>query len=183
MIPTEIPCKICNQKKRPSQFYRDRNARNGYSEICMGCHKKTLVRPAGYKSNEDMIRQLRSNNDELITEKREFGIDWGRFKNLVEVYIPKNTKNYSKETLQPKDRLKFEVRDKGICYICDSKFHYGSCNVYSGLNRTYKLSHLHHIIPNGDVSDDNIVTLCTHCHQLVHQAMYIAGTWKYGRPL
>jgi 5-methylcytosine-specific restriction endonuclease McrA len=148
----------------------------------MKCHKKTLVPPVGFKNKEDMIRQLRSDNDELIKERRVIGLDWTRFRNLVDIQIPEKIKNQTKETLNPSDRLKFETRDGGVCYICGSVYHYGSCNMYSGLYGTCKLSHLHHIIPNGTVNDNNIVTLCTHCHQMVHQAMYISGVWKYARP-
>jgi hypothetical protein len=38
------------------------------------------------------------------------------------------------------------------------------------------------VIPDGDVSDENIVTLCVHCHQIVHQILYVEGRWRYARP-
>jgi len=134
-------------------------------------------------NTETIIQQKRMENDLLIVSERNQSLDWKKFKYLID-HIPRNCKRGKKKTpLQPKDRLHFEVRDKGVCYICGSIYHYGSCNVYAYRDITYKLSHLHHIIPNGNVSDNNIVTLCTHCHQLVHQAMYISGKWGYGRPL
>jgi hypothetical protein len=134
-------------------------------------------------NKEDQIRELRSENDNLIHEQKKYGIDWIRFKHLVEAIPPNLDKSKKKTALQTKDRLKFEMRDKGVCYICDSIFHYGSCNVFLYTHSDYKLSHLHHIIPTGGIEDDNIVTLCTHCHQMVHQALYISGAWKYARPL
>jgi len=176
----KITCKSCNIEKTASKFYRSRDTRNGYSDICMTCHRKTIVHPAGYSNKEDMARELRLKNDLLIKENRSFELDWTRFRRLAEIHV--TNKNSTKQSLQPTDRLRFEMRDKGECYICGSVFHYGSCNIYSGLHGTCKLSHLHHIIPTGSVSDTNIVTLCVHCHQLVHQAMYVSGKWKYTRP-
>lgn len=137
---------------------------------------------------EDSIQKLRDKNDAKIIEQQNHDIDWDRFKYLVVGCFPRDHDwNQKKVALQPKDRLKYEMRDKGFCYICRSCYHYGSCNVYLYTHlythTNYKLSHLHHVIPNGGVDDKNIVTLCTHCHQMVHQAMYIEGTWKYTRPL
>jgi hypothetical protein len=130
------------------------------------------------------IRTLREKNDEKIEERRNHDIDWKRFECLVDGWCTRDwDPDRKKVALQPKDRLKYEVRDKGFCYICRSCFHYGSSNIYLYTHTTYKLSHLHHVIPNGGIDDKNIVTLCTHCHQMVHQAMYISGTWKYARPL
>jgi 5-methylcytosine-specific restriction endonuclease McrA len=135
-------------------------------------------------NKEDGIGKQREVNDEKITEHRNKNIDWDHFKYLVWGWHKiDHDMDRKKVPLQPKDRLKFEIRDKGLCYICGSTFHYGSCNVYLYTQTTYKLSHLHHVIPNGGVDEENIVTLCTHCHQMVHQAMYVAGTWKYGRPI
>jgi hypothetical protein len=127
------------------------------------------------------FNKLRAENDASIKEERKYGINWERFKNLVN--FKPISKSCSKESFSDLDRLHFETRDAGICFVCGSVYHYGSCNMYSGRDRTYNLSHLHHVVPNGCVSDKNIVTLCVHCHQMVHQAMHIEGTWKYGRPL
>lgn len=128
--------------------------------------------------------KLRDDNDANIKLRTIHDLDWAKFKGLID-RIPYGAMNSSrkKETLQPKDRLHFETRDKGVCYLCGSVYKYGSCNVYAYSDTNYKLSHLHHVIPNGNVTDENIITLCTHCHQMVHQAMYVAGKWKYGRPL
>lgn len=135
-------------------------------------------------NKEDEIRKLRTENDERIIEHRNRDINWDHFKHLVDGwYRTGHNMDRKKTLLQPKDRLKYEVRDKGLCNICGSTFHYGSCNVYLYTQSDYKLSHLHHVIPNGGIDDENIVTLCTHCHQMVHQAMYITGSWKFGRPL
>ena len=134
-------------------------------------------------SGEDEITRLRHENDMGIQAGRYFNLDWERLKKLVNIRTTKADREGKKISLQPKNRLYFEKRDMGKCYVCGSVFHYGSCNVYSGNAHSYKQSHLHHIMPNGGIDDSNIVTLCTHCHQIVHQAMYVSGTWKYARPL
>lgn len=128
-------------------------------------------------------KELREKNDAIIKERTVHNLNWIKFKELID-RIPNNLDRSDKKTpLTPKDRLHFETRDKGLCYLCGSVYRYGSCNVYSSTQTTYKLSHLHHIIPNGRVTDDNILTLCTHCHQLIHHALFISGKWKYARPL
>lgn len=134
-------------------------------------------------NKENQIRELRSENEDKINENKNFDIDWERFKFLVYAPEKERDRNKKKISLQPKDRLKYEMRDKGVCFICGSTFCYGSSNIYLSDSKNYKLNHLHHIIPCGGIEDCNIVTLCTHCHQMIHQAMYIAGTWKYSRPL
>jgi 5-methylcytosine-specific restriction endonuclease McrA len=135
------------------------------------------------KNQEDTVREKRAKIDEEIVVKRNYRINWDHFKFLVDE-IPQNLdKTQKKQPFQPKDRLNFEERDQGECFICGSTFPYGSCNVYLYTGTNYKLSHLHHRIPNGTIQYENIYTLCTHCHQMVHQALFIAGKWKYGRPL
>lgn len=126
---------------------------------------------------------LRLTNAMKIKEKINHDLNWNAFRKLVEIDINSIDYTKKKSVLQPKDRLHFEVRDRGLCFICGSIYYYGSCNVYAYTQSNYKMSHLNHIIPNGDTTDENIVTLCTHCHQMVHQALFVAGNWRYGRPL
>lgn len=153
-------------------------------------HKKEMEKIMPYVSERKRLgvivldyEKLRAENDMNIHVKTCHNLNWNAFKMLVEIDTEAIDYNEKKKALQPKDRLHFETRDKGLCFICGSIYRYGSCNVYAYTQTNYKLSHLHHIIPNGDTIDDNIVTLCTHCHQMVHQAMYVAGKWRYGRPL
>ena len=114
-------------------------------------------------------------------------IDWDKLKYLVDDGVPPNLDpNQKKKTIQPKEREAFEERDSGVCYLCNKKYPYGSNNMYlrsHGQNISYKVCHLHHVIPNGDTHPYNIVTLCTHCHQVVHQLLYIGGKWKFSRPM
>jgi hypothetical protein len=128
--------------------------------------------------------KLRGVNDSKIVLDKDRCFDWDRLKRFVDI-VPKNLdKSNTKVALNTKDRLHFEKRDKGICAICFQVNHYGSNNHFSMY--TYSgggLSHLHHVIPNGGVSDNNIITLCTHCHQVVHQLLYLQGKWRYVRPL
>jgi len=121
--------------------------------------------------------KLRHDNSLLMKERAVHNFNFNNFKKLIDI-IPTKIKNphHKKTGLQPADRLHFEKRDLGVCFVCESVFRYGS-------NSSKRISsHLHHIIPNGNTSDDNICTLCTHCHQMIHLALYASGKWKYARP-
>jgi hypothetical protein len=155
-------------------------------------HKAELSEIMPYRSKRDQMKvktlnysKLREVNDSKIKPNKTRNFDWARLQVLVDS-IPDNLDASIKKTnLDDKDRLHFEKRDKGTCFVCDQINHYGSTNpylygiVYAGTG----LSHLHHIIPNGPVSDENIATLCTHCHQVVHHILYLCGKWRYARPL
>ncbi len=119
--------------------------------------------------------------EEIIRE-----IDWNKLQHLVNLVPPGCIRSLKKkEQLTPADRYHFELRDRGKCFICGSTHGYGSNNPYISNSRsgTTKMSHLHHIIPNGEVTDKNITTLCGGCHQLVHMALYVAGKWRYAHPI
>lgn len=154
-------------------------------------HKDEMSRIMPYTSirNEMKIKvldytELRWKNEEKIKERRSEGINWTRLRELVErVKLDYyGNSNRTKTSFQPADKLHFETRDKGRCYLCDSVYHYGSNNKWVQCGNGYKNSQLHHVIPDGDVSDENIVTLCVHCHQIVHQILYVEGRWRYARP-
>jgi 5-methylcytosine-specific restriction endonuclease McrA len=84
---------------------------------------------------------------------------------------------------KPGEREALEARDKGICFLCGAQNPYGSTNIYSCQERNYKLSHLHHRSPIRGNDPNNIVTLCVHCHQIVHQILFVDGRAKFSRPL
>jgi hypothetical protein len=128
--------------------------------------------------------ELRYENDSKILVCRREGINWSRLRELVEsVPIGYHRKSSSaKKQLQPADSFHFEKRDAGICYICGSTYHYGSNNKWIRMGSGYKNSQLHHVLPDGGVSDCNIKTLCVHCHQIVHQILFVEGRWKFTRP-
>lgn len=155
-------------------------------------HKKEMagIMPYVSKRNQFGVKtlnyeELRNKNDTKIKPCKDRHFSIGRLALLIDS-VPKNIdKSDTKESLSLADRLHFEKRDKGCCKVCWQINHYGSHNPYL-YGREYAgagLSHLHHVIPNGKVSDENIVTLCTHCHQAVHQILYLCGKWKYQRPL
>lgn len=153
-------------------------------------HKKEMAEIMPYFTRRKALgvkilnyEELRTKVDNKIVEVIRHNLDWDRFKFLIDEVPDTHDSNCRKKELNPKDRLHFERRDRGVCFVCGSTYHYGSCNVFAYVERTYKLSHLHHVDPLGDKSDQNIVTLCTHCHQMVHSAMFVSGKWKYGRPL
>jgi hypothetical protein len=110
-------------------------------------------------------------------------INWEQLNWLIEC-VPNNLdRDKKKIKISNKDREYFESRHKGICYVCGKTNPYGSTNIYLSNQMNYKLSHLHHVVPNGDTSDVNIKTLCTHCHQTVHQLLFVSGKWKFVRPV
>jgi hypothetical protein len=155
-------------------------------------HKAEMARIMPFKTERarygiEVIdyNELRGKNEATIVEVTRHKLNWDRLMKLIDAVpdIGHVDRSRRKKTLQPKDRLHFEVRGRGICYVCSSVYHYGSCNVHAYTQIDYKHSHLHHIIPNGDTVDGNIVTLCTHCHQIVHQVLFKSGKWSYGRPL
>ena len=113
--------------------------------------------------------KLRSDNNSNIKKKVVHKLDWDILRGLTRSVAHDSDKCRTKTGLQPADRYHFEKRDQGVCCVCGTVSKYG----YEGD------SHLHHVIPNGDVSERNIVTLCKNCHQMVHLALYASGEWKY----
>ncbi len=105
------------------------------------------------------------------------------FQYLIERHPNLHGKKIKKVNFQPIDRYHYYRRHKGECQICGSVYPYGSCNVYRYAEPSSQLSQLHHINPEEPLDDLNVVTLCVHCHQLVHLTLYTLGWWKYARPL
>jgi hypothetical protein len=126
---------------------------------------------------------LRYENSLRIKPTINRRFDWNLFKSVVDMVPDNLDRSKTKESLQPKDRLHFEMRDMGECYLCGQINTYGSNNKYLSYNGGYRVSQLHHIIPNGRTTDENIITLCLHCHQLVHQILYLLGKWGFAKPL
>jgi hypothetical protein len=154
-------------------------------------HKEELSKIMPYRSKRKQLGikilnydKLRIDNDNNIHPTKDRSFNWLRLHNIVDIVPDKPDMTRTKKHFDARDRLHFEARDKGKCVICGQINHYGSNNKYSLYEyNNYNVSHLHHILPNGDVTDSNIVTLCTHCHQVVHQILYLCGKWRYARPL
>lgn len=128
--------------------------------------------------------KLRCENDSKITLCKDRDFRFERLKYILDSVPSTPDKSKRKKKLDPRDRLHFERRGMGTCWICGQINHYGSNNEYSMYDyKGYGVSHLHHIIPNGDATDENIITLCSHCHQVVHHILYLLGKCKYARPL
>lgn len=94
-------------------------------------------------------------------------IDLEILKKLVEI-PPKFEKN--KETIRegiPLDILtKVKVRDKFKCRIC-------------GYDNNIRV---HHIIPNGQSIEENLIVICANCHKYIHYLLWREGKWKYIPP-
>jgi len=94
--------------------------------------------------------------------------------------IPDNLdKNKKKEPIPKKLRDLIRERDNLTCVMCNrvDKNGYGFKNPYNQ-NILGRL-HIHHIIPNGAATEENLITVCNHCHQIVHSILYVEGKWRY----
>lgn len=75
--------------------------------------------------------------------------------NHVPIYVEGKKEPYSTEM-----RDYIYERDNYECRLC-----YSSWNGF----------HCHHIIPNGSASEDNLITLCLKCHEIVHRLLRNKG--------
>jgi 5-methylcytosine-specific restriction endonuclease McrA len=75
-------------------------------------------------------------------------------------------KSRVKETYTMEQREKIKLRDHFTCQLCDHK------------NRSLRV---HHIDPYGSAADENLITLCASCHDLVHNLLRDKG-YKYIPP-
>jgi 5-methylcytosine-specific restriction endonuclease McrA len=117
---------------------------------------------------------LRVENNERINPNKIRHFNLNDLMRLVDSVPAKLDRSGTKKSLQPADRLHFESLDMGECCACG----------YTSKYNNYDTScHLHHVDPIGNISDTNIVTLCVHCHQVVHHLLFLMGKWKYARPL
>lgn len=110
-----------------------------------------------------------------MTWKEPKCINYERLAELTE-QVPNGLDIHSKkEAISKKLREYFYTRDNGMCYICGRVGEYGSKSPYVNMVGRHNL---HHIIPNGEASHNNIVTLCLDCHSVVHNMLYILGKWR-----
>jgi 5-methylcytosine-specific restriction endonuclease McrA len=78
------------------------------------------------------------------------------------------------EPITPGVRQTITERDCLTCQICDVKGQYG--NKHWGIEGNLNI---HHIIPNGPATEDNLITLCKYCHTIVHHILYVSGKWYW----
>jgi 5-methylcytosine-specific restriction endonuclease McrA len=111
-----------------------------------------------------------------MTYKTPMRINFNRLNQLT-TEVPNGLDIWKKKTTVSKpDRAKFCAEDDGVCHICGIKGEYGTASPYVQMSGRHNL---HHIIPNGNGTRDNIVTLCINCHRVVHNMLYIEGKWRY----
>ncbi len=68
-----------------------------------------------------------------------------------------------RQRITPEMKEKITTRDNGVCYICNA----------------VNSPHIHHRIPNGEASEENLFTLCYHCHDIVHSLLFVDRKWKH----
>ena len=74
----------------------------------------------------------------------------------------------NKEQVTGETREEVMSRDKGSCRLC---------RVENPDGKTKMM--IHHIIPNGPATLDNLVLLCYRCHMIVHDLLWKDGKWKH----
>jgi len=100
-------------------------------------------------------------------------MDYDLFLELVK--IPDNLdRRIKKEKISKERRIKLGERDNKSCRVCGLQGEYGN----PGFDIPGKLA-IHHIIPNGNGTLDNTITLCRYCHNAVHALLYASGKWRY----
>ena len=89
--------------------------------------------------------------------------------------IPSNLDRKKRKQPISKEGRKLVIeRDNNTCQICGLQDKYGN----PGFDVPGKLA-IHHIIPNGEATPDNLITLCRYCHNAVHAILYASGKWRY----
>lgn len=86
-------------------------------------------------------------------------------------------KKQKPEKLSKELRKEIEERDKMKCRVCGLESTWGN----KGWGIPGKL-HCHHIIPNGPATQENLITLCVYCHDVVHLILYRMGKWRHLPP-
>jgi 5-methylcytosine-specific restriction endonuclease McrA len=92
--------------------------------------------------------------------------------------VPEGLKIIAKETGRKAEQIPknmreiITIRDNLTCQVCGKKDDYGNkhWDIPGDLN-------IHHIIPNGSATEENLITLCKHCHTIVHHLLFVSGKW------
>lgn len=92
-------------------------------------------------------------------------MNYDKLKMLIECVPIGLDKKLKKESINRNIRTIIEIRDNEFpCPICERE------NIEM---------HIHHIIPNGKATEDNLISLCNSCHAVIHTLLYVSGKWKY----
>ena len=86
-------------------------------------------------------------------------IRWEVLRTLVEHAEPCE-KGEERRLIPPRVRLQVKAERDNRCEVC---------------GRSAEPLHLHHMQPCGPSEPWNLVQLCQHCHQAVHNLLYVAG--------
>lgn len=144
------------------------------TEICSICGKElktltalrahlTLKHHIEYENHRDISETIRNYENKKEKAKEVRKIDYNMLLYLTKEIPDGLDFNKEKEPISPKIRKIITTRDRGICRLCNSS----------------KGKHIHHRIPNGGATEDNLFTLCTHCHQIAHELLYLDNKWKH----
>lgn len=82
----------------------------------------------------------------------------------IVIDVPENLdRTKKKETIEREIQILIKNRSNNTCELCGN----------------YPSKLIHHIIPNGASSLDNLIDLCRNCHDAVHVLLFTSGKWKY----
>jgi len=103
--------------------------------------------------------------------KRDF--DWELLKKLTDD-IPYGLERRKAKNIREETKRIVRERDK-VCRLCGRENSVDS--------ESHSILHVHHIIPNGESTEDNLILLCKYCHQTVHNILYVTGKWRFANTL
>lgn len=100
--------------------------------------------------------------------------NWDKIRELVEIVPAGLDLSQKKGKISKKIRRELVKRDNLTCQCCGLQDKYGN----PGFDIPGKLA-VHHIIPNGEATLENCITLCKYCHNVIHLILYILKKWRY----
>lgn len=126
----------------------------------------TTIHNIKHEEHRNYIKKVADKEDKIkIEEEREKDRSFNYEKLLfLTKDIPSDLDCHKeKEKVNAKTRKRILERDNYTCYLC---------------NRN-KYCLVHHRIPNGDASDENLFSLCEQCHKIVHIILWLDKKWMF----
>ena len=161
---------VCKRCSHPHEIFKptDESPAPYINDACGWC-KKVL--------DETIVKTLQTKPPLTIRDKFANADITYNYDLLLKLTrdIPYGLELGEKKEVIPKElRETVEKRDNCTCQLCHLKDTYGN----PGWDIPGKLA-IHHIIPNGLAVEENLITLCKNCHNVVHLLLYITKKWRY----
>jgi 5-methylcytosine-specific restriction endonuclease McrA len=113
---------------------------------------------------------------EVITPSRQVrqGADLGKFVALLDAVPRGLDRSTGKDRISPEVKDAVKQRDSSSCQVCQWQGSYGYPR--KGVRG---LLAIHRIVPNGPSTEENLITLCKHCHRATRLLLYTSGKWRW----